>query len=321
MITLCIRRYFPTLLVLFAATMFVHVDARAQVIDNADRHDIGFGARATGLADACATEYQDVSGMYWNPATLAFLQSQAVMADILRQSDGRLSSEAVAFPVRLATFSSLGVGLMADQLVLDDSLGNPVSGHQYGLDIGSAVALAYTFSLGVRMRAEYAETSSSRTWAVAGAIGLLYAPSNDISYALVYTGLGTQVSYNPDFTSPSSITFGTPRLPRMLHMGITMRFPSSEVDRILTLALANEKVFGVSGITYKVGLEINTTSWLDLRTGLLITPAGTGVRYGLGAKFAGAAIDYAYAPGILTAGFHELTFSVAFDNGSPDSEE
>ncbi len=293
----------------------------SQALGNADRYLIGFGARACGLADACATEYSDISGMYWNPATLAFMQNSSVMADIIHQPDDQLSHEAVAFPLRFGHHSVLGVGITAGQLGLADSLGNSVAGKQYGIDIGTAVAITPTFSFGTRARFQYELEPNVRTWTGAIALGLLYAPSSDISYAVVYNGLGVRLSYAADRGLRKAVSVDRLSIPSVLHMGITMRFPSSEVDRIVTLSLANEKLFGLRGIYYKAGLEMNMTRWLQLRMGLVVTPDVTGPRYGLGVLLAGTKFDYAYSPGMITPRFHELTISIPFDDGSSGLQE
>ncbi|HEY6953254.1 MAG TPA: hypothetical protein VI758_12680, partial [Bacteroidota bacterium] len=279
------------------------------------------GARACGLADAYATEYDDVSGMYWNPATLAFLQNSSLMTDFFHESNGQVSHEAIAYPLTLGQNNNVGVGLSSDQFSLTDSVGNNVNGREYGMDLGSAVALTSTLSIGTQIHVIYGQVSSSTIWVTSAAFGLLYAPSTDIGYALVYNGVGAGILYGQNSQGSPIPSVGKVPVPSTLHLGVTMRFPSASVDRILMISLANEKVFNQRGINYKGAVEVEATSFLELRAGCIITPLRSGLRYGLGLHVGPVQLDYAYSPPAIAPEFHELTLSLGFDTATENGPE
>jgi hypothetical protein len=78
------------------------------------------------------------------------------------------------------------------------------------------------------------------------------------------------------------------------------------------MAVANEKVFRVHGITYKGGIELHPIGFLAFRLAYFVTPDVVYPRFGIGLSFRGLRIDYAISPSLRSDRFHEITAALSF---------
>lgn len=271
----------------------------------------GIGARATSLADAYATEYTDVLSLFWNPASLGFLERKTLAFDYFNGIHPDLSMATMSIPLRLTNDDVIGFGLTAMQVGVDEGNGSVIRGTRYGLNFASAKLLTSTLSFGARVALQHGQTSDSKLWTASSVLGVMYSPSPEISYALVYSGLGFGMQHSYDLQAAERLTFSKVSLPATLYVGLAMRYPSSRVERTLTIALANEKVFGEPGIIYKGALEVNANKFLALRMGYVAAPTTASPRYGVGVFLGRFQLDYAYAGGHGVQRFHEFTLSIS----------
>lgn len=281
----------------------------AQNVNDPERRWFSYGARASAFAGAYTTQTQDVSSMYWNPAALSFLERNAVLWDYFQESQGRMRSELLAVPVMFGGENAAGFGVNATQLHMFDVYGFEHTGSLYGFDFASAAALTSTFSAGIKGSVQYGRLLNDQLWSVSSAIGILYAPGPDVSYGLVYSGIGDAIQYSidhGDFVLKRNV------IPHNLQLGLAMHFPSSRVERSVTIALANDKTFGRNGLRYNGAIEWSATRFLDLRVGYVLDPAYAGAKYGIGIHTEGIHVDYVISPSALTDQFQEVTMSVLF---------
>lgn len=278
--------------------------------DNDRSPTYGIGARAASLAEAYATEYADVLSMYWNPASLAFIERNSLTFDYLNDVDNGTAMGTFSIPFRLSGNDVMGVGLTAMQVGIKDGAGAIIRGSRYGLNFSSARLLTSTLSFGARVAVQHGQTEDSRLWTGSTVFGLLYSPSPEISYAIVYSGIGLGMEHSYDLQGPPKLVFSKVSLPSTLHLGLAMRYPSSRTDRVVTVSLANEKIFGSPGIVYKGAIEVNATRYAALRAGYVAAPSMASPRYGVGFFLNRFQIDYAYATGEGVQRFHQLTLSI-----------
>ncbi len=281
--------------------------AKAQNADDPERHWFNYGARASAFAGAYTTQTQDVSSMYWNPASLSFLERNAVLWDYFQEPHGRMKSELLAVPLPFGEENAAGLGINATQILMDDGFGIEHTSALYGFDFASAAALTSTFSVGIKGTVQYGQLQKQQLWTASSAIGILYAPGPDVSYGLVYSGFGEAIQYSLDH---EDLVLRHQATPHNLQLGLAMQFPSSKVERAVTIALANDKTFGKTGLRYNGAIEWSATHFLDLRIGYVVAPAYAGAKYGIGIHTDGIQLDYAISPSALTDQFQEVTMSV-----------
>ncbi len=274
--------------------LVVHtVPARSQ----ATISEFPVGARNVSLVNANLAEASDISVMYENPAPLAFLENRTALFNHSMGNGLSGMQENVALPLILDSPFAVALGL---DVYHQGYVGNPeIPGlhlFEFGYDLAVASALTSTLSIG--------GTASLRRATMAGAQGALgtsfsfgvdYAPTPDISYGLVYGGMGNDVSYVFDGAGRS---VESNPLQKTLEVGATMTYPSSISLRppVLVVSFANEKVFGTKGVIYKAGVEIRPVSSLELRFGYQAGPDAYAVGYGIGFLANPVSLQYAIYP-------------------------
>ena len=249
------------------------------------------GARNVALGNADMAEPHDIGSLYGNPATIAMLGSPTVLVNHVQGSDSQLQED-VAFPVIYTKSQMLAFG--AEYYSVGVLTGSPDQRRvSLGYNVAFASKINRTMSLGGLVLFQRGYVAHLNAAASASyALGFDYKPSPDLSYGLTLSGLGTGV----DFATANSIV--TPIqtvLSRALTVSAVMRFPTEASFRpaFMTIALASQKVFSVSGVNYMGGVEFYPTNFLTLRFGYNAGPAGARQAYGIGLSRGVLALDMA----------------------------
>lgn len=142
---------------------------------------IGVGARALGMGEACATQTEDVTSMFWNPAGLARTDMKQILlnhydyiADLYYEYGG------VAIPMgNLGTFgafiSYLGMpDIERTTVQFPDGNGEYVSANSFAVGLSYARALTDRFSIGGNVKYIKETIWHSSAGGLALDIGLLY---------------------------------------------------------------------------------------------------------------------------------------------------
>lgn len=249
------------------------------------------GARAAAMADALTGDISEVSTLYGNPASLPFVEKQALLLDHFYEWTSAVATEVLAAPLHATEHHAVGLGAHVSHVgYLRRSRPYPASMIQYGMDGAYANVLSSGFSVGVRFGLRYTQNDHSAILTNSWSIGVTYYPSPDISYGVVYNAFGDAA------LAVNDSTLATRASPRRLQIGITMRYPSSFKRRLLTLALTNEKVFGETGLYYRFGVEVLPIGFLAARLGYFVGPTTAAVRYGAGIRTDYVEVDYAISP-------------------------
>jgi hypothetical protein len=267
------------------------------------------GARALAFADAYVSDVHDVNSMYWNPAALVYLQNTSVVLNHTLDRSSNIMNENVASPVYLRKGELASAGFSVNHI---GHLGKSATGDfkavQYGADGAYAREIVPTFSVGGSANLRHASASGGSAWALTGSIGAFYTPAEGICYGAVLSGLGSGVRYTYDGVST---LLSTERLSRILQVGATLHFPAPAHKTQLTLAIANEKVFGQTGLRYKGGAEYVILRLVALRLGYIVDPDVRVATYGVGLHAGRWQVDFGMLPSRLTDRLYQ--FTIAFD--------
>ena len=305
----------PTRTRLLPALLLVCGTAAAQLNSlNADTHAI-IGARAAALGDAYIAEAYDASTIYWNPAGLPFVYYTQVAASFASEklpTHDYITTENVAVPLPHIGNWSFGLGGTLHQIESIDA-NSPLKGLSYsqvGFDIGVARLIIPAFAVGGSIRTRYAKNNYSSLWAVSGSIGIFYAPSPGVTYGFIYQGMGSGITY-PYYQTTDVFDLERGNLPRTFQAGLSMRYPENPTEQqILTICFTNQKVIGVGGLEYKMGVEAFLLPFLVVRGGYWTGPTSAAAKIGGGIHLGQFQIDYAYAGSDEEPKFHQVT--VAF---------
>lgn len=295
------------ILIPLLSTMILSGISFGQSVHDPEERLFQYGARASSFAGAYVSEVYDVSGMYWNPSSISHMQRKTIVWNYQQGWNGKTKTELVAFPITSGYTTSIALGGNAAQFMISDKSGNNRMAELYGIDCAVSFKLAPTFSAGILGSLKTHSIKTVSEWSAASSIGILYAPSPEISYGMVFSGIGGSISYA---TKEDSFFLVHGKLPKRLHLGLTMRFPSARSERIFSIVLSNDKTFGQTGIRYNGGFELSLNEFIDLRTGYVVSPTYAGAKYGLGTRTGNIQFDYALSPAMSTNRFHEFTFSI-----------
>lgn len=287
------RSVVKALFTAFASLTIVWGNVGAQSNSGGMRPLASGGARAVAMADAHVAEASDINGLYWNPASMAFLRKNPMIINYTSSPAGGGSSFLVAVPVSTGQDQALGLGFSYEEGRTDGANDPPTSFKQYGVDLASAVSIAYSLSLGVRVSVLFAHNDEFQSIRGSTSFGIMYSPEPAISYAFVYNGLSLGASYSVD---SSQGLFTEEQFPRNFEIGLAFHYPSSREQRVVTVTLANQKFVGLDGLAYKGGVEVSPWRVLNLRAGYMSGPHGSEGRCGIGIQSPWMVLQYAIAP-------------------------
>ncbi|MBM2839806.1 MAG: hypothetical protein HW412_334 [Bacteroidetes bacterium] len=305
------------LLCVYAASLVLSSGGRAQITSmNSDRHFVT-GARAASLADVYVAEPYDVVSMYTNPAALTWLLRNSVVLNYSMErilSTDNIMNENVAVPIPLTSEATLGVGATVSHVgyVRDTSPLSGFSYRQYGVEIAVGWSISTFLSIGAGVNARYGDSKATKLASVHGSVGALYSPSPEFSYGVSVQGLGEGLDYPFDPVTRITSVVRT-KLDNSLQVGISWRFRDNRNEPILTVVLANQKIFKVDGLVYKGGIEYQPVSVLALRLGYWVGPKTLVPKFGAGVHVSGFQVDYAISPSELEPVSQQV--SLSFDIG------
>lgn len=257
------------------------------------------GARNAAMGDALISESGDISTVSLNPASLIFLRENSLFINhgLLENNHGMTEN----FAVPLMKINSLifSFGLESYHLGYIGNKSAFPGQHifEFGYDITAATnAIAPTFSFGTTIGVRYGRTNDSKTWAASYSLGFNYSPSADINYGLALSGLGDYIKYSQ---TDSVLSAERKNSYRSLVLGASMKYPSTSSLRrtVFVLAMANEKIFGKSGLLYKVGFELIPWQFLSFRFGYVLGPDISEPRIGAGINYSAFVLEYVFYGG------------------------
>ncbi|HWP82722.1 MAG TPA: hypothetical protein VNN76_08710 [Bacteroidota bacterium] len=245
------------------------------------------GARSNAMGGAIVSDARDVSIVFINPAGLMALQKNSILFAHRGMTEAATIGETIAVVFNVGESTRYALSLSAEQRgEFRMSDGEEILAHNIAFDAGQAVQLMPSVSFGTHIGLRHADAPGFQFIRLAATLGLHYSPSPEINYAATLRNAGVDVATRNYRTSRSILPVG-------LEVGLSMRFPSSYTKPRVTIGLANEKIFGIRGVAYKIGIEYSMADFLPLRLGYFAGPIRKGFSYGVGIRLGAVQIDYA----------------------------
>lgn len=269
-------------------------------------------ARAAALGDSYVAEPTDAGDLFGNPATLSFLSEWSLFMGHSTEWEDQMMSEnlALAFPSDRIGCFGLGVSVAHTGYIKDSPRASvKMRVLRYLLGVGYAQKITSSLGVGGNLGFRYTESGEFRATEFTPALGFLYSPSPEISYGLLYSNQGSPLEFTYDSLSAA---WKTEDRQQTVQIGLVLRLHLWRTDTTLTMALANEKVLRVHGITYKGGIELRPIDFLSFRAAYFVTPDVVYPRFGIGLSFRGLRIDYAISPSHRSDRFGEMTAALSF---------
>jgi tetratricopeptide (TPR) repeat protein len=251
----------------------------------------GDSARAIALGSAYVAVDGDEASLFWNPAGLATLNSsQLSLHHNFWLQD--LMVDTIAFATPQDSFGSWGF------YASYDSFGNLQGRDSNGVITGNYNAGSWTselewahplfndLSLGLGVKANLMNLSSTTYTNVSGDFGLLWTPDPAFHLGASFSNWGTDVA---TYISDS-----------VIRVGAAYNTQLSSDNHALLSASFNTEPYGVSQLNF--GGEDVISSFLALRAGYVcnftnnLIQGLTGVTAGLGFHYQDLSLDYAYSP-------------------------
>jgi hypothetical protein len=310
------------------ALMLLPVSALAQITDTTGTAQGWRGAprsykldtRTIAMGDATVADPTLSTAININPAALAFVRDyHSVHINSFQNWNNNLMLTNLTLPIvvmgqhRIATqvayhhvgfnqFNHLGKNPQPEP---DLSM--------YQADLTYTYSYENVLSFGVMNSVAYGQNEFAHYWTYFVNLGVLYAPSESISYGIAFRGLGRSMVY--EFIEDGRTTLGSQDLRESLELGASLQYPVDSDDTYMSLSLANEKRFGQDGLWYKAGLELKTFSIFAVRTGILFQLADRvyAPRFGLGINTKPVSLNYAFSyRNNLYERYHQLGLSIHF---------
>lgn len=255
-------------------------------------------SRIAGLAEVDVATTDDFSGMGGNPGVLGLIKTSVIDYSSQRVRKGvtfehlgiayrTTDVDAIAFGVDVLHFG--GTDFYTDGSVR--SLGYELrTGFAYGRRVSDQ------FSMGISIQALTATTGPNAVWSFLGDVGLAYAPGKYIRYGLSLKGISTDYKVAAQILPTDDFT---PRIARVLGLGVNLDFPFSDQTERIVIALQNEKVIGEPTIIYKMAVEYYPWWSRDgfragARGGFIVREPDLQPRFGVSLGFAQFSVDYVY---------------------------
>jgi hypothetical protein len=278
------------------------VEGLANPLDNT-----GVSARAVGMGSAFVGVADDSSALFWNPAGLGGLKDVEIalhhnswLAGIVQETG------VVALPTRkLGVFGVSGNYVNYGSLEGYDSNGTQLadySANRYGFGLGWGKELFEGWSAGVAVKGSMQTIDTASYSSLSADLGALWSPEKHTRLGAAYSNFGTQVA---GYGTASAIRLGGSYL---------LDFAKS--NQLLLAAGASIEPGGVNRL--QVGAEDMMFSFLALRVGYQSNLAETkiqgltGLTAGLGVRFDGFGLDYAYLPYGDLDNTHRVSLSYQF---------
>lgn len=291
-----------------------------------------YDARTTALGDATVADATYLSSYNMNPAALSFvsnlniIQINSYQAWRNNQMQQTLSLPAFSYgshrlapQVGVAHRGVNSLNYLGSSEIIEPEM------DMVHIDLVYAYSFQNVLSIGMMNSWAYTQNENRDFWTYFATLGVLYAPSESVSYGISFRGLGHSPTYRiitedgdeeagDEGLRDTELTYQNLR--ESLELGATLKFPAYRDDPYMSLSLANEKRFGEDGIWYKVGFEFKPLPTLALRSGILFQPALDIYTPRFGAGFDGDFLKLDYSVSYkdqLFERFHQLGLTIYFD--------
>lgn len=236
-----------------------------------------YDARTVAMGDATIADHTYISSININPANLSFLKSPLMVNFNSSQNwNNNLKVETLTVPVFMSRNHHIAGqvsyhhrGPEQTNFLNPSPQPNPEL-ELFQADFAYAWSYEDVLSLGIMGNFTFAEYRDLNIMSFFPAVGVLYAPSDWISYAMAMRGLGLGESLIYEIDEQGETRMDHQDMRESLEIGATLHLPVDQDRTVVSISLANEKRFGESGLHYKGGVEVKPIPYLALRTGVIL---------------------------------------------------
>ncbi|MGM0588462.1 MAG: hypothetical protein ACQETE_08620 [Bacteroidota bacterium] len=276
--------------------------------------------RTIAMADATVADPTRLTAININPGALAFVRNfNTLHVNGYQNWNNNLVQTNLTLPVLRKNRHNLAAQVAYQTPAFNklNLLGNnpqPEPDVQmYQMDLTYAYSFENVVSIGVMNSVTYAQNEFAHYWTYFANIGVLYAPTESLSYGIAFRGLGRSVVY--EIIEDGRTTLSSQNLRESLELGATLQYPVDSDYTYMSFSLANEKRFGEDGIWYKAGLEIKAWQLLALRSGIMFQLSEDiyAPRFGMGINTKVVTLDYAFSyRQTLYERYHQVGLTIHF---------
>jgi hypothetical protein len=281
---------------------------------------IGAGARGVAVGEAATASTRDISGLYWNPALLAYGSENQVYFNHIQwfaDIDLNYGSALLSF-AGLGNFAATFYTLSADQIEVTTEEYPNGTGDLYTVQdlmaaLSYARALTERFNIGASLKYIHSQIWNNTASAIAVDVGLTYrTPYDAVTLGMSISNFGSEmqmrgtdnsVRFDPDYrvggNNDGIIAEQRTRswdLPILFRFGLAYDMLRTESHQILVMS---DVLYPSSNENYvNVGLEYGFMGSYFLRAGyrqLLLADREGGLTLGAGVEMYRIRVDYAYS--------------------------
>lgn len=276
--------------------------------------------RSVSMAGATMADPNRVSSLNINPALIAFIdQPAAIEYQAYQNWHNNLIQQNLTLPafrfenhtvVMQFAFTNNSIGYENPYREAAASVPN-IS--MYDVALGYSISINEVISFGILNNLSIATNGRNQHMTYYTDLGVVYSPSEFLTYGLVFRGLGRSIIYR--INENGNLLLDSQLLRQSLELGASLNFPVEGDRQWMTLSFSNEKLFGIRGIWYKGGLELKPTPHLALRSGLIFEPNEKFIapRYGIGINSELFKLDYSISPKpVFLERFHQISLTLEF---------
>jgi hypothetical protein len=250
---------------------------------------LGVGARAIAMGEAYGALSDDASGIYYNPAGIAFGETNEVTVMHKQWAFGT-ATEFLGSTVHASPFT-FGFGFNSTNVngIEIRQQPGPAQG-TFGLrDLAISATASWridtNLSLGATAKFLYEKIYVDESNGAAFDFGVRYQYSHSLAFAIAVSNLG----------SMSKLVSDPITLPTVFRGGVSFFSPLND-DFSATIASDLLKVVHDNGVRIHAGGEISYRSLLAIRTGYQIGYDAKSFSAGLGVRYSLLQFDYAFVP-------------------------
>jgi opacity protein-like surface antigen len=251
-------------------------------------------ARPAALGGAFVATQLDPTAFMWNPAALAWLTEPVLSATHFSSIvDTNFEHAALVQPVNIRnTRGGMGVSMQfsrTDDFEEIDLAGNPV-GKVENFDLVGMVGYGFrvkkNFGLGVNVKGFGSRLAEFEARGFAVDVGVQFKIHRRWQLGIAFNDLGVQQAFSEE-SDP---------LPTLLRIGVQTILLDSPEGLILGMAEVNRPWTTQNGITAGLGVEYWYQDSLAFRVGYRAGELLGNLTLGLGYRWSGLDLDYAYVP-------------------------
>ncbi|MFN1835760.1 hypothetical protein AB2B38_010890 [Balneola sp. MJW-20] len=280
--------------------IFNHYQAVAQVQQSGYVPFRSVDARSLALARSTGSDIASLTVNNLNPASISLINTAVSSYNSYHNWNTNLYSQELSFRsvslnnhgflIQLQYFNT---GFNSVNYLGSASLNEPDL-QNLQVSFGYSYAFNPVFSIGVLGRGYSLSNDSNTAKSLNADLGAIYAPTNYISYSLVFRGIGYGPHY--EISDDGSTILRNKNLRESLEYGATLYYPNQTEYTTLSLSAAAEALLGTGNVYFKGGIEVQPVQAAAVRTGYFNGPNDQGFSFGLGLNISSLKLNYSILP-------------------------